>query len=302
MERKLQPYRFYGCYLLVSENPEAPAGKSYIGFTVDPARRIRQHNGDLTTGGARRTKSMRPWRMVCIVHGFKSQVQGLQFEWAWQHPLMCRAVRSTVMSANIPGCKMTARGRQREMRLESNILVICAMLRSPPWDMMPLTVTFFDPILFQQCHTLFPSTHRIDTSLSPDALSATKVTLDSPESLSSCFICKLSLLSPHHSRVVSCPGCFSTFHVLCVYKFFNTTAIFPDQPGECMGCGVKYSWAEFVASAVKVVDARNIKPESSESEGTSDSSSEEENVVPNAGCSLRDRLFQKTNIRAAFHI
>ena len=73
---------FYACYLLKSDSTPS---RSYIGFTVDPKRRIRQHNGDLEAGGARRTKSHRPWSMICLVHGFTSQVQALQFEWASKH-------------------------------------------------------------------------------------------------------------------------------------------------------------------------------------------------------------------------
>jgi hypothetical protein len=43
---------FFGCYLLESKNPRAK-GRSYVGFTVNPRRRIRQHNGDLVNGAAK---------------------------------------------------------------------------------------------------------------------------------------------------------------------------------------------------------------------------------------------------------
>eukprot|EP00961_Rhodomonas_salina_P120377 1620059-Rhodomonas_salina.1 len=48
---------FYACYLLTSLNPDHQ-GNTYVGFTVNPARRIRQHNGELTMG-AWRTKRWR---------------------------------------------------------------------------------------------------------------------------------------------------------------------------------------------------------------------------------------------------
>lgn len=43
---------FFGCYLLESRNARAK-GRSYIGFTVNPRRRIRQHNGELVNGAAK---------------------------------------------------------------------------------------------------------------------------------------------------------------------------------------------------------------------------------------------------------
>ncbi|XWS71932.1 hypothetical protein CRYUN_Cryun03dG0181000 [Craigia yunnanensis] len=82
---------FFACYLLTSLSPRYK-GHTYIGFTVNPRRRIRQHNGEIGSG-AWRTKSRRPWDMVVCIYGFPTNVSALQFEWAWQHPQKSVAVR-----------------------------------------------------------------------------------------------------------------------------------------------------------------------------------------------------------------
>ena len=58
---------FYGCYLLVSKNPRFK-GRTYIGYTVDPNRRIKQHNGGCQMGGARRTSGRGPWYVVNVYY------------------------------------------------------------------------------------------------------------------------------------------------------------------------------------------------------------------------------------------
>jgi len=67
------------CYLLFANGGR----QTYIGATVDPDRRLRQHNGEIT-GGARRTKGS-SWLRACYVGPFPNWVSTLQFEWAWKH-------------------------------------------------------------------------------------------------------------------------------------------------------------------------------------------------------------------------
>lgn len=66
------------CYLLVSED----RSRTYIGATVSPDHRLRQHNGELV-GGAKAT-SGRSWIRAALVSQFPDATAALQFEWAWK--------------------------------------------------------------------------------------------------------------------------------------------------------------------------------------------------------------------------
>lgn len=129
--------RFYGCYLLtsISTNPRS-FNRTYIGFTVDPIRRLRQHNGLIVTGGAHRTKRHRPWRLIGIIHGFSSQTQGLQFEWAWQHPLKTLSVRLHGQNNDALPLPNTRRSSVRGC-----LMSLAALTSVPPWSNCPLTFT-----------------------------------------------------------------------------------------------------------------------------------------------------------------
>ena len=132
-----KPPRFYGCYLLtsISSNPRS-FNRTYIGFTVDPIRRLKQHNGLIVTGGAHRTKRHRPWRLIAIIHGFSSQTQGLQFEWAWQHPLKTLSVRLHAQNNDALPLPNTRRSSVRGC-----LMSLAALTSVPPWSNCPLTFT-----------------------------------------------------------------------------------------------------------------------------------------------------------------
>lgn len=120
---------FFACYLLCSNCPRFK-GHTYIGFTVNPRRRIRQHNGELRSG-AWRTKSKRPWEMILCIYGFPTNVTALQFEWAWQHPRESLAVREAAASLkSVSG-------------IVGKIKLVYMMLTLPPWERLKLTVNFF---------------------------------------------------------------------------------------------------------------------------------------------------------------
>ena len=68
------------CYILMSESKK----RTYIGKTNDPHRRLRQHNGEIV-GGAKSTLKDRPWNHICIISGFKDEIEALRFEYMMKH-------------------------------------------------------------------------------------------------------------------------------------------------------------------------------------------------------------------------
>ena len=55
----------YVCYVLL----DASGRRSYAGCTNNLVRRLRQHNGELV-GGAKATRTGRPWHLFRVVRGF----------------------------------------------------------------------------------------------------------------------------------------------------------------------------------------------------------------------------------------
>ncbi|XP_004153269.1 structure-specific endonuclease subunit SLX1 homolog [Cucumis sativus] len=128
-ERGNEVNGFFSCYLLASACPRFK-GHTYIGFTVNPKRRIRQHNGEIRCG-AWRTKRKRPWEMVLCIYGFPTNVSALQFEWAWQHPNESLAVRSAAATfKSLSG-------------VANKVKLAYTMLTLPAWRGLNITVNYF---------------------------------------------------------------------------------------------------------------------------------------------------------------
>ena len=68
-------------YLLRNEN------KSYIGYTNDIKRRLRQHNGEIKGGAKYTTRNKNEnnlWEPICIVNGFDDKCEAMRCEWKWK--------------------------------------------------------------------------------------------------------------------------------------------------------------------------------------------------------------------------
>ena len=70
------------CYLLFTEN-----NQTYVGATVDPDRRLRQHNKEIS-GGARatgiRVEQGLTWKRACYIDNIPEWRSALQIEWRWK--------------------------------------------------------------------------------------------------------------------------------------------------------------------------------------------------------------------------
>lgn len=76
--------RAYVCYVLESTDGR----RTYCGITNNPARRIRQHNGEIS-GGAKYTRGRR-WSYAFRVVGFRDKREALSFEWHLKHRTRCQ--------------------------------------------------------------------------------------------------------------------------------------------------------------------------------------------------------------------
>mmetsp|Transcript_110766 Transcript_110766/g.308609 ORF Transcript_110766/g.308609 Transcript_110766/m.308609 type:complete len:234 (+) Transcript_110766:155-856(+) len=72
------PSKQYCCYILLSSSSNRT--RTYTGITDNLGRRVRKHNGEIK-GGARATRTGRPWRVLCVVRGFPCKGDALCFEW-----------------------------------------------------------------------------------------------------------------------------------------------------------------------------------------------------------------------------
>ncbi|EME31922.1 endo/excinuclease amino terminal domain-containing protein [Galdieria sulphuraria] len=169
---------FYCCYLLRSLS-EHPYGKNrtYIGFTTNPARRLRQHNGDLKAGGALRTKCFRPWQMVLFIHGFETKTEALQFEWAWQHPTKTRALKPVNNDSSLHSKNTNETNKQDSRKsskyssgISGKVKILIDLVRSPHWSNHTLMVTFLEEAIADCSELLFKTSHlplNVQTNILP---------------------------------------------------------------------------------------------------------------------------------------
>jgi predicted GIY-YIG superfamily endonuclease len=84
------------CYMLYTEE-----GQTYIGATVDPDRRLRQHNKEIS-GGARatgiRVEQGLSWKRACYISNIPEWRSALQIEWRWKQlgRTQCKHIKNPI--------------------------------------------------------------------------------------------------------------------------------------------------------------------------------------------------------------
>ena len=69
----------WSCYIIENR------GYTYVGVSNDVEKRLRAHNGEIK-GGAKYTTGKGPgWKHICLIHGFPTKIESMQFEWALKH-------------------------------------------------------------------------------------------------------------------------------------------------------------------------------------------------------------------------
>ncbi|KAM3727137.1 Structure-specific endonuclease subunit [Dirofilaria immitis] len=235
---------FFGVYCLLSRSSNRYfKNRCYIGYTVDPNRRIRQHNAGKEFGGAKKTDHRGPWDMICIIHGFPNSVSALRFEWAWQNPEKSRRLRS-----------LNLKKKTNETAFGFRLRIACHMLNSDPWRRLSLTFRWLSPEL----EIPFPMDVPLPSHITVQHGAVTKISTLIPQLqeeycvVGTCSLCLKPINSI--SEFLRCSAseiCKSHFHMRCLSKYAlkvddeYKTSLFPIQ-GQCPKCGVTYLWGDLI--------------------------------------------------------
>ncbi|KAK3690938.1 hypothetical protein RRG08_021636 [Elysia crispata] len=243
---------FYGVYLLLCLNPKFK-GRTYIGYTVNPNRRIKQHNTGAHAGGAYRTSGRGPWEMVLIIHGFPNDVSGLRFEWAWQHPNKSRRLRG------VPGKSKQEKAFQYRWR------VVCNMLRTAPWCGLGLSIRWLKqeykldfpnglepplhmPVVYGPVLSKKVTKSQKGTScITPSQEASDDVNAGSEMESRLCAVCGMPIMAEDTTLTCLQPSCPMKAHIICLAKHFleDETRLLPIE-GRCPNCDVNLLWGELI--------------------------------------------------------
>jgi|TARA_B110000858_G_scaffold191704_1_gene241335 predicted GIY-YIG superfamily endonuclease len=87
----------WSCYIIENR------GYTYVGVSNNVHKRLRAHNKEISGGAKYTTSKGKGWKHICIVHGFPTKIESLQFEWALKHvpPRNAGGVKNRIKKLNI---------------------------------------------------------------------------------------------------------------------------------------------------------------------------------------------------------
>lgn len=252
--------RFHCVYFLVSGNPRS-GDVFYVGYTVNPIRRLRQHNGELVNGAKYTSRHGRPWEMVCCVSGFSEDRLALRFEWMWQHPRVASALREHLLC--LKGLARATLG----------LATLYLLLSRTPFASMSLTLNILSRSTFARLSDLLvlkgipyiaqtPSLRLVDITAS-ELEKLVENTLDSEGDEVSdkdqndeeyangrvrlCSFCGIEVSDLACFRCPAAPdACQLHAHPVCLSMWFNfhseTLYVVPKNVIPCPICDAELSW------------------------------------------------------------
>lgn len=264
--------RLHCVYLLTSCDPKYHL-HWYVGYTPNPLRRLRQHNGELKNGGAVQTRRRgRPWRIVLFISGFLEDRAALRFEYRWHHPDKSPLIREQV-------AKLVMHSR----RLPWAVAVMHVLLNTDEYKQMALRLNVMDPDAYGQvCGASVGAGVPLPTP--GELLKVQNVSRDDVAKLvgnsaddDDGFVTEADAEAVHadEAGLIPCTlcakpvalqysvrcrrlDCILRVHVACLAVWFYghadadaDVAVVPVTPAPCPACGVTLQWPVLIAEMRK---------------------------------------------------
>ncbi|KAL0867910.1 hypothetical protein ABMA27_008589 [Loxostege sticticalis] len=282
---------FFGVYLLYNINPKYK-GRTYIGYTRDPNRRIMQHNRGTWAGGAHRTSNRGPWKMVMIVHGFPNNISALRFEWAWQNPT------KTIRLQHLNLKKVP----RKETEYQFKLRVLSEMLRVGPWCRLPLIIRWLENEYFEE----FPDDRKPPSHMVTCHGPVKSRNLKKPKEPSAfptseeCLLCSNYITNDQTKLTCLSKTCELLAHITCLANVFLTPGEFIPIEGNCPFCSTHLKWGDLIRKMRGCKQDSDEKSDNNDDDNSDDSEDDKPCDNPDSDddviCS-QDRGFVDNNSR-----
>ena len=87
----------WACYIIENR------GYTYVGVSNNVIKRLRAHNGEICGGAKYTTGKGKGWKHICVITGFPTKIESLQFEWALKHvpPRNAGGIKNRIKKLNV---------------------------------------------------------------------------------------------------------------------------------------------------------------------------------------------------------